>query len=160
MGCELDSTRMTDRALEVADRVEAFVRNTIATYEKDERKTSHGRTDALADEMDAKAREAGVLTPHILKDGSVLTQLETAAVLTSSGLSPLGPVACNVFAPDEDNMYLLGKEASPELQERFLEPMIRGEMRSAFFMTEPAEEVHKWSLAKKIKRDWRKANEE
>ncbi len=140
MSFELDNTRMTDRALEIADRVETFVRNTIAPYEKDDRKTSHGPTDAMADEMKAKAREAGVLTPHILKDGSHLTHRETAAVLIRSGLSPLGPVACNVAAPDEGNMYLLGKEASPELQERFLAPMIRGEMRSAFFMTEPAED--------------------
>jgi len=140
MSFELDNTRMTDRALEIADKVEAFVRNTIAPYEKDDRKTSHGPTDELANEMKAKARDAGVLTPHILKDGSHLTHRETAAVLIRSGLSPLGPVACNVAAPDEGNMYLLGKEASPELQERFLSPMIRGEMRSAFFMTEPAED--------------------
>nr|WP_089422742.1 acyl-CoA dehydrogenase family protein [Pseudosulfitobacter pseudonitzschiae] len=131
---------MTDRALEIADRVENFVRETIAPYEKDPRKTSHGPTDALANEMKAKAREAGVLTPHILEGGDHLTHLETAAVLIRSGLSPLGPVACNVAAPDEGNMYLLGKEASPELKERFLDPMVRGEMRSAFFMTEPADD--------------------
>lgn len=140
MSFTLDNTRMTDRALEIADRVESFVRETIAPYEKDPRKTSHGPTDALANEMKAKAREAGVLTPHILEGGDHLTHLETAAVLIRSGLSPLGPVACNVAAPDEGNMYLLGKEASPELKERFLDPMVRGEMRSAFFMTEPAED--------------------
>ncbi|ASM74379.1 acyl-CoA dehydrogenase family protein [Sulfitobacter sp. DFL-23] len=140
MSFTLDNTRMTDRALEIADRVENFVRETIAPYEKDPRKTSHGPTDALANEMKAKAREAGVLTPHILEGGDHLTHLETAAVLIRSGLSPLGPVACNVAAPDEGNMYLLGKEASPELKERFLDPMVRGEMRSAFFMTEPADD--------------------
>tara|TARA_R110000764_G_scaffold239989_1_gene341307 strand:+ start:9065 stop:10255 length:1191 start_codon:yes stop_codon:yes gene_type:complete len=140
MSFTLDNNRMTDRALDIANRVETFVRETIAPYEKDTRKTSHGPTDALANEMKAKARDAGVLTPHILEGGDHLTHLETAAVLIRSGLSPLGPVACNVAAPDEGNMYLLGKEASPELKERFLEPMVRGEMRSAFFMTEPAED--------------------
>ena len=140
MSFTLDNTRITDRAMDIANRVETFVRETIAPYEKDTRKTSHGPTDALANEMKAKARDAGVLTPHILEDGDHLTHLETAAVLIRSGLSPLGPVACNVAAPDEGNMYLLGKEASPELKERFLEPMVRGEMRSAFFMTEPAED--------------------
>ncbi|MBM2292926.1 acyl-CoA dehydrogenase family protein [Sulfitobacter pseudonitzschiae] len=140
MSFTLDNTRITDRALDIANRVETFVRETIAPYEKDTRKTSHGPTDALAIEMKAKARDAGVLTPHILGGGDHLTHLETAAVLIRSGLSPLGPVACNVAAPDEGNMYLLGKEASPELKERFLEPMVRGEMRSAFFMTEPAED--------------------
>jgi alkylation response protein AidB-like acyl-CoA dehydrogenase len=140
MSFELDNTRMSDRALEIADRVEAFVRQTIAPYEQDKRKTAHGPTDALASEMKQKAREAGVLTPHILKDGGHLTHRETAAVLIRSGLSPLGPVACNVAAPDEGNMYLLGKVGSPEMKERFLDPMVRGEMRSAFFMTEPAED--------------------
>lgn len=140
MSFELDNTRMSDRALEIADRVEAFVRQTIAPYEQDKRKTAHGPTDALASEMKQKAREADVLTPHILKDGGHLTHRETAAVLIRSGLSPLGPVACNVAAPDEGNMYLLGKVGSPEMKERFLDPMVRGEMRSAFFMTEPAED--------------------
>tara|TARA_R110002020_G_scaffold475452_1_gene710126 strand:- start:3704 stop:4894 length:1191 start_codon:yes stop_codon:yes gene_type:complete len=140
MSFELDNSRMTDRALEIADRVEAFVRHTIAPYERDERKTAHGPTDALANEMKEKAREAGVLTPHILKGGGHLTHRETAAVLIRSGLSPLGPVACNVAAPDEGNMYLLGQVGSPEMKERFLDPMVRGEMRSAFFMTEPAED--------------------
>ena len=140
MSFELDNSRMSDRALEIADRVENFVRDTIVPYEKDDRKTAHGPTDQLAIEMKGKAREAGVLTPHILDGGAHLTHRETAAVLIRSGLSPLGPVACNVGAPDEGNMYLLGKEASPELKERFLDPMVRGEIRSAFFMTEPAED--------------------
>ena len=140
MSFELDNSRMSDRALEIADRVENFVRDTIVPYEKDDRKTAHGPTDQLAIEMKGKAREAGVLTPHILDGGAHLTHRETAAVLIRSGLSPLGPVACNVGAPDEGNMYLLGKEASLEMKERFLDPMVRGEIRSAFFMTEPAED--------------------
>ena len=78
MSFELDNSRMTDRALEIADRVETFVRHTIAPYERDERKTAHGPTDELGNEMKEKAREAGVLTPHILEDGGHLTHRETA----------------------------------------------------------------------------------
>ena len=81
-----------------------------------------------------------MLTPHILADGSHLSQRETATVLKASGLSPLGPVAVNTMAPDEGNMYLLGKVGSPEMKERFLKPMVEGRARSAFFMTEPAGE--------------------
>jgi acyl-CoA dehydrogenase len=73
-----------------------------------------------------------------LADGSHLTQRETATVLKPSGLSPLGPVAVNTMAPDEGNMYLIGKVGSPELKEHFLAPLVAGEARSAFFMTEPA----------------------
>jgi acyl-CoA dehydrogenase len=127
-----------NRAQEIADRVEAFVRDVVVPYESDPRRTSHGPTDELIQELRARAREAGVLTPHILPDGSHLSQRETAIVLQRSGLSPLGPSACNTMAPDEGNMYLLGKVASAEQKARFLAPLVSGEARSAFFMTEPA----------------------
>ncbi|UZN48063.1 acyl-CoA dehydrogenase family protein [Cupriavidus cauae] len=130
----------TERSRVIADRVERFVRDVVVPYEADPRCTAHGPTSELIDEMRAKARAAGVMTPHILPDGSHLTQLETAAVLKRSGLSPLGPVAVNTMAPDEGNMFLLGKVGTPAQKQRFLEPLVRGEARSAFFMTEPAEE--------------------
>jgi len=130
---------MTERAIAIATKVEAFVREIVIPYEKDDRLGHHGPADTLVTELRAKARQAGVLTPHILADGSHLTQRETAIVLTKTGLSPLGPLACNTAAPDEGNMYLLGKVGSTEQRTRFLDPLVRGEARSAFFMTEPAE---------------------
>ncbi len=126
------------RAIDIAARVEDFVRTVVIPYEKDTRRTSHGPTEELALEMKAKAREAGLMTPHILPDGSHLHHREVALVLRKSGLSPLGPLALNTAAPDEGNMYLIGKVGSAEQKERFLAPMIAGEARSAFFMTEPA----------------------
>lgn len=126
------------RALEIAAKVEAFVRDVIVPYETDPRRDDHGPMDSLIIEMREKARVAGVLTPHILGDGDHLTQRETALVLRKSGLSILGPLAVNTAAPDEGNMYLLGKVGSPELKERFLKPLVEGRCRSAFFMTEPA----------------------
>ena len=128
------------KAAEIAARVEAFVRDVVVPYEKDPRCGDHGPTDELVAELRDKARAVGVLTPHILPDGSHLSQRETATVLKASGLSPLGPVAVNTMAPDEGNMYLLGKVGSPEMKERFLKPMVEGRARSAFFMTEPAGE--------------------
>ncbi len=128
------------RAAEIAARVESFVRAVVVPYEKDPRCGDHGPTDELVAELRGKARAAGVLTPHILGDGSHLSQRETATVLKASGLSPLGPVAVNTAAPDEGNMYLLGKVGSPEMKERFLKPMVEGRARSAFLMTEPAGE--------------------
>jgi acyl-CoA dehydrogenase len=129
-----------ERATKIAANVERFVRDVIIPYEKDKRRTFHGPTDELVMEMRGKARNAGVLTPHILEDGSHLTQRETALVLRKSGLSPLGPLACNTAAPDEGNMYLLGKVGTAEQQAHFLRPLIEGRTRSAFFMTEPADE--------------------
>lgn len=132
---------MTQRALDIGAQVEEFVRTVVAPYESDPRRDHHGApTDDLVAELKEKARAAGVLTPHILPDGGHLTQLETAYVLQKTGLSPLGPLACNTGAPDEGNMYLLGKVGSPEIKQRFLEPLVEGRARSAFFMTEPASE--------------------
>jgi len=130
----------TERSRAIAERVEAFVRTVVVPYEQDPRCGAHGPSEELMHEMRAKARAAGVLTPHILPDGGHLTQRETAVVLRRSGLSPLGPVAVNTMAPDEGNMFLLGKIGTPWQKERFLEPLVRGEVRSAFFMTEPASE--------------------
>lgn len=126
------------RAIEIAQQVEDFVRTTVAPFEHDDRLGSHGPDEELVSELRAKARKAGVLTPHILPDGSHLSHRDTALVLRKTGLSPLGPVACNTGAPDEGNMYLLGKVGSAELKERFLKPLVAGDARSAFFMTEPA----------------------
>lgn len=136
----IDNRHMSTRALDIAERVEAFVRGTIATYERDPRLGPHGASEEMVSQMRQLAREAGVLTPHILPDGTHLTHRETACVLIRSGLSPLGPIACNTSAPDEGNMFLLSQVGSPELQDRFLKPLVAGDARSAFFMTEPASE--------------------
>ena len=131
---------VSDTARAVGDRVETFVRNIIVPYERDPRAGAHGPSEDLVVEMRAKAREAGVMTPHIRQDGGHFNQLDTAYILKKSGLSPLGPVACNTMAPDEGNMFLIGKAGSPEQKERFLKQLVSGEARSAFFMTEPAAE--------------------
>ncbi|PCG15801.1 MAG: acyl-CoA dehydrogenase [Sphingomonas sp.] len=131
---------MSARAQDIGARVATFVREEIVPYERDPRRTAHGPSDEMVSEMRGRARARGVLTPHILADGTHLTQRETAYVLRQSGLSPLGPVAVNTAAPDEGNMYLLGKVGTPEQKRRFLEPLVGGRARSAFFMTEPATE--------------------
>jgi acyl-CoA dehydrogenase len=131
---------VTDQGRAIAARMERFVRAVIVPYEADPRRDAHGPTDALVQEMRGVAREHGLLTPHILADGSHLSHQDTALVLRASGLSPLGPLAVNVAAPDEGNMFLLGRVASAEQKARFLEPLVSGRARSAFLMTEPAAE--------------------
>jgi len=129
-----------DRAAEMAAKVEAFVREVVIPYERDPRCGPHGPSEELVEELRVKARAAGVLTPHIPADGSHMSQRETAVVIKPSGLSPLGPVAVNTMAPDEGNMYLLGRVGTAGQKERFLAPLVAGVARSAFFMTEPATE--------------------
>ncbi len=132
--------KISPEAVAIAERVEAFVRESVAPYEHDSRCGAHGPSDDLAIELRDLAKQRGLLVPHIREDGSHFSHAETALILRKSGLSPLGPIACHVMAPDEGNMYLLGKVGDVMIKERFLAPMIAGEARSAFFMTEPAED--------------------
>lgn len=127
-------------ANEIAARVEHFVRHVVIPFESDPRQGPHGPAEELVEELRALARKAGVLTPHILPDGGHLSQQGTARVLIKAGLSHLGMVATNVMAPDEGNMFLLRKAATKAQQHAYLEPLVRGIARSAFFMTEPASE--------------------
>jgi acyl-CoA dehydrogenase len=130
----------TPSAREIAANVEKFVRQAIVPYERDPRWTSHGPNAEMIDEMRALARAAGVMTPHISAGGSHLSHRDTVIVLRAAGLSPLGPIAVNVAAPDEGNMFLLGKVAISAQQAQFLQPLREGRIRSVFLMSEPAED--------------------
>ena len=130
----------SESAHAIAAKVESFVREVVIPFEGDPRIGPHGPSEELVAQLRTLAREAGVMTPHLLADGTHLTQRQTAWVLKKSGLSLLGPVAVNTAAPDEGNMYLIGKVGTAAQKSRFLSPLARGEARSAFFMTEPAAE--------------------
>nr|WP_070959289.1 acyl-CoA dehydrogenase family protein [Hyphomonas sp. Mor2] len=132
--------RDEEESNEIAARVRNFILESVVPFEGDSRIGAHGPNESLVTELRELARAAGVMTPHILGSGEHLSQRGTAVVLNATGYSPLGSVACNTMAPDEGNMFLLGKVASAEQKERFLAPMIAGKARSAFFMTEPAQE--------------------
>ena len=82
---------------------------------------------------------AGLLAPQVGEEwgGQGLCHREIATVLRASGYSMLGPIAMNCMAPDEGNMHLLERVATPAQKERFLRPLAAGEVRSAFLMTEP-----------------------
>lgn len=126
-------------AAELPERVLRFVRETVIPYEKDPRNHGHGPSEDLVRELRTQAREARLMAPHLPAEygGHGLTHLQTAAVFRAAGYSPLGPVALNIMAPDEGNMHLLERVATTAQKERFLRPLAAGDVRSAFFMTEP-----------------------
>ena len=128
------------RAQSIARRVSEFLEQEIVPHEAEAREGSHGPDAALLSALREKARAAGVLTPHIPGFHEHLTHREIAVILQACGWSPLGMVVLNVSAPDEGNMHLLSRVATPPQQEHFLTPLIEGRARSAFFMTEPAAE--------------------
>ena len=120
------------------DRVETFIADKIVPYENDQRQTAHGASEALRGELVALAREAGLLSPHAPKQygGLGLDHRSMAVVFEAAGWSTLGPLALNIQAPDEGNVNLLNAIATPEQKARWLAPLVRGEIRSVFSMTE------------------------
>ena len=96
--------------------------------------------ESLRTRLQAAAYEAGLLAPHGPVDcgGLGLSMVERAPVFEAAGYSLFGPVALNINAPDEGNIDMLDEIASSTQRAEFLEPLVRGTIRSAFAMTEPA----------------------
>ena len=120
-------------------RIRTFIADDIIPLESDPRRTPHGPTEELRRELTAKARTAGLLSPHVSHEygGLALSHVGRAIAFEEAGYSPLGPLALNVFAPDEGNMHLLEAVATPEQKERWLRPLASAAIRSCFCMTEP-----------------------
>ena len=123
----------------LARRTRQFVIDKIVPFERDPRLTQHGPTDGLRNELVALAKAEGLLTPQAPTElgGMGFDHATQAAVFEAAGWSTLGPVAMNCAAPDEGNMYLLSRIARPDQVKQFLSPMVSGERRSVFAMTEP-----------------------
>jgi acyl-CoA dehydrogenase len=129
----------TARELDLEARTQRFIRDIVIPYERDSRLTPHGPAPALVAELREHARRAGLLAPQVAEEwgGYGLSHRETATVLRAAGYSLLGPIAMNCMAPDEGNMHLLERIATPAQKQRFLAPLADGTIRSAFLMTEP-----------------------
>jgi len=124
--------------LELRDRVDRFIVEKIVPYENDRRQTSHGASEPLRRELVELSRQAGLLSPHGPREfgGLGLDHRGMAIVFEAAGWSTLGPLALNIQAPDEGNVNLLEQIATPEQKARWLAPLVRGEIRSVFSMTE------------------------
>jgi acyl-CoA dehydrogenase len=122
------------------ERVKQFIHEQVIPFENDPRQDSHGPHRELRDELIAKARSAGLLTPHASKalGGMGLSHIEKAVVFEEAGYSWLGPTAMNIHAPDEGNIHLMEEVATEAQKERWLRPQVEGKTRSCFCMTEPA----------------------
>jgi acyl-CoA dehydrogenase len=121
------------------DEIRRFVTERVIPYETDPRLTQHGPTDELRAELVELARDAGLLTFQAPRayGGQEPSHVDQAVLYEAAGWSTLGPVALNCAAPDEGNMLLLHRIATPEQAEAFLRPVIEGRRRSVFAMTEP-----------------------
>ncbi|MGK8523046.1 acyl-CoA dehydrogenase family protein [Nocardia asteroides] len=131
----------SDEVRALVERTREFVRETVLPIEDEH----HGDItaaggDAVRATLNEQARAAGVFAPHapIEYGGHGLSMSDRAPVFEEAGYSLFGPIALNIAAPDEGNVHMLAHIADPEQKSRYLEPLARGEVRSAFAMTEPA----------------------
>jgi len=125
-----------------AKRVDAFVADEIIPLEADPAHyDAYGNIDmAVLQSLRAKVKAAGLWAPQIPKaqGGMGYGPTGMAVLYEAMNQSIFGPVAFNCAAPDDGNMYILNKVASQQQKARWLQPIIDGDVRSSFAMTEPA----------------------
>lgn len=130
---------LSDDLLALQQKTRRFIAEEIIPMEDDPRQTPHGPTEELKQALVEKARAVGLLTPHasVETGGLGLSHVAKAIVFEEAGYSPLGPIALNIHAPDEGNVHLMEVVATPAQKERWLLPLVQGNTRSCFAMTEP-----------------------
>lgn len=124
----------------VAARTRAFVEEHVLPVEDEfDGDVEAAGGERLRGELQRQAREFGVFAPHVSLElgGLGLGMVDRAPVFEAAGRALFGPMAVNANAPDEGNVHLLEHVAVGSQRERYLAPLARGELRSAFAMTEP-----------------------
>ncbi len=128
---------------DLQQRVSAFMAEHVYPNEKIffEQIQAGGRWQptTIVEELKAKARAAGLWNLFLPESeyGAGLTNLEYAPLCEIMGRSPMAPEVFNCSAPDTGNMEVLVRYGTPEQKERWLKPLLAGEIRSCFAMTEP-----------------------
>ena len=131
------SAVIAPEADDLVRRVRRFIARTVIPLEQEA--FIAGVDDRLRVRLQDAARAAGVLAPQAPAEfgGGGVGFGVAALLLEAAGYSPLGPLAMNCAAPDEGNMHLLAMTGSPAQRERYLRPLVGGQVRSCFAMTEP-----------------------
>jgi acyl-CoA dehydrogenase len=137
------SFEFTDKVKELQRRLQSFMDEHI--YPNEQRVQEEIERDRWApsrtiEELKPKARAAGLWNLFLPNDehGAGLTNFEYAPLCETMGRSMIAPEVFNCSAPDTGNMEVIARYGTPEQKERWLKPLLAGEIRSCFAMTEPA----------------------
>ena len=145
---DLNDLRMSEKATPLYEHVKRFVRDTVAPMSEKFHALGEGRADRwsyvpgqleLLEEAKNQAKKEG-LWNFFLPDaetGEGLSNLDYAYIAVELGKVPLASEVMNCSAPDTGNMEVLERVGTPEQKEKWLKPLLNGEIRSAFAMTEP-----------------------
>ena len=135
---------ISQRAKDVKARLEAFMDRYVypneARYFRESETVGAWGVQPVIEELKPLARAEGLWNLFLpeLDEGAGLSNLEYAPLCEVMGRTHLAPEVFNCSAPDTGNMEVLARYGTPEQQEQWLKPLLAGEIRSSFAMTEPA----------------------
>ncbi len=143
----LNDLRMSEKAKPLYEHVKRFIKETVDPMAVEYEKLGRNRADRwsyapgqleLLDGAKAKAKAEG-LWNFFLPDaetGEGLSNLDYAYIASELGKSPMASECMNCSAPDTGNMEVLERVGTPAQKAQWLEPLLKGEIRSAYAMTE------------------------
>jgi acyl-CoA dehydrogenase len=133
----------TEKTKELQRKLQTFMEEHVYPNEQkfdDEVERNRWKPTRIIEELKVRARSAGLWNLFLPNDehGAGLTNLEYAPLCEIMGRSHMAPEAFNCSAPDTGNMEVLARYGTPAQKEKWLKPLLAGEIRSCFAMTEPA----------------------
>ena len=147
-GDELNDLRMSEQVRPLYDHVKKFIRDTVDPMSIEFAKAGEGKEDRwsftpkqleVLEIAKNKAKKEGLWNFFLPDDetGQGLKNLDYAYIAAELGKSPLASETMNCSAPDTGNMEVLERVGTKEQKEKWLKPLMNGEIRSAYVMTEP-----------------------
>lgn len=131
---------LTPELSELREKVRAFMDGRVIPVEQTIVDEDRARSWNTLRALQAQARADGLYTPHLPTEwgGRGLGVMGMCVLFREMGRSPVGARVFHCDAPDQGNMDLLLSAGSDEIKQRWLGPLVRGEITSGFSMTEPA----------------------
>ncbi|WP_439360330.1 acyl-CoA dehydrogenase family protein [Bradyrhizobium sp. DASA03007] len=147
-GDELNDLRMSEGVRPLYERVRKFIRETVEPISAELEKLSEETADRwsftptqleMIEKAKSRARAEGLWNFFLpnAHTGEGMKNLDFAYIAAELGKDLLAPETLNCAAPDTGNMEVLERVGTPEQKEKWLKPLLNGEIRSAYAMTEP-----------------------